>query len=356
MRKLKVGIIGSTGMVGQRFVSLLSGHPWFDIEVLAASRRSAGKRYADLIGDIWIQSERLPEYIGDMIVRDAADINGIAEAIDFAFCAVNMDKKEVRELENSFAMAECPIISNNSAHRLTPDVPMIVPELNASHAEVIEFQRKRLHTKRGFIAVKSNCSLQSYLPLLFPLRERWGLREAYVTTMQAVSGAGRRLETYPEIHDNVIPCIPGEEDKSEIEPRKILGHIENGEIVLSDSVAIHAKCTRVPISDGHMASVFALFDQKPSIEEVKQAWEGFGKLDLPSAPEQFIAIHDEADRPQTRLDRDAGNGMSISVGRLKYCSENCLSFVGLSHNTVRGAAGGAVLLAEQLVKEGYIEP
>ncbi len=359
MRKYKVGIIGATGMVGQRFVLLVDKHPWFDIEVLAASSRSSGKTYEEAVGGRWAMTTPMPEGVKKMNVYDAtADINTITSKVDFVFCAVDMKKDEIRALEDSYAKLECPVISNNSAHRHTPDVPMIIPELNPEHAQIIHSQRKRLGTKRGFVAVKSNCSLQSYVPALFPLSD-FGIKQSLVCTYQAISGAGKTFERWPEMVDNVIPFIGGEEEKSENEPLKIWGHIENGVIVDSDKPKITSQCLRVPVSDGHMAAVFVSFDKKPTKEQILEAWENFSgipqKLNLPSAPKQFLNYFVEDNMPQTKLNRDLEGGMAVSIGRLREDSQYDYKFVCLSHNTLRGAAGGAVLLAELLCAEGYID-
>ncbi len=359
MRKFQVGVIGATGMVGQRFMLLLANHPWFEVTALAASARSAGKTYPQAVGDKWAFEAPIPAKYNDMVVLDAeADMDELASRVDFVFCAVNMDKAKIRALEEAYAKKEVPVVSNNSAHRFTADVPMVIPEINADHVEVISSQRKRLGTKRGFIAVKSNCSLQSYVPLLHPLKS-FGIKEAAVCTYQAISGAGKTFTTMPEILDNVIPYIGGEEEKSEKEPLKIWGEIQNGEIVSATSPAITAQCLRVPVSDGHTAAVFVKFDKKPSKEEILSSWASFkGEpqiLGLPSAPEQFLQYFEEDNRPQAKLDRMAGNGMSVTVGRLREDVVFDYKFVGLSHNTLRGAAGGAVLLAELLAAKGYFD-
>ncbi len=359
MKKFKVGVIGATGMVGQRFMTLLADHPWFDVVVLAASARSAGKTYPQAVGDKWAFECPIPEKYTDMVVLDAeADMDKIASLVDFVFCAVNMDKAKIRALEEAYAKKEVPVVSNNSAHRFTADVPMVIPEINPEHVEVIPSQRKRLGTKKGFIAVKSNCSLQSYVPLLHPLKG-FGVKEAAVCTYQAISGAGKTFQTMPEILDNVIPYIGGEEEKSEKEPLKIWGEIKDGEIISATSPAITAQCLRVPVSDGHTAAVFVRFEKKPTKEEILSAWANFKgepqELKLPSAPEQFLQYFEEDNRPQAKLDRMAGNGMSITVGRLREDSVYDYKFVGLSHNTLRGAAGGAVLLAELLAAKGYFD-
>lgn len=359
MKSYNVGIVGATGMVGQRFISLLQGHPWFKIKVLAASSRSAGKKYKDAIGNRWAMNKPMPAELADMVVLDAtADAERIASKVDFIFCAVDMKKDEIKALEEMYAKLECPVMSNNSAHRGTNDVPMIIPEINHEHMEVVAAQRKRLGTKRGFIAVKSNCSLQSYVPAFAPLME-YELEKALVCTYQAISGAGKTFETWPEMSDNVIPYIGGEEEKSEQEPLKIWGKVEDGVIVNASSPSITAQCIRVPVSDGHMAAVFMSFKNKPSIEEIKEKWNAFKgepqKLDLPSAPKKFLHYYEEDNMPQTKLCRDLENGMAVSIGRLRADSQYDYKFVCLSHNTVRGAAGGAILMAELFAANGYFD-
>lgn len=358
MRQYSVGVIGCTGMVGQRFLTLLENHPWFNVTVLAASPRSAGKTYREAVGVRWSMDTPLPEKFADMTVMDANDVAAVAAKADFVFCAVDMKKDEIRALEEAYAKAECPVISNNSAHRFTPDVPMIIPELNADHAEIIPYQRRRLGTKRGFIAVKSNCSLQSYVPALFPL-QKWGVTKALVCTYQAISGAGKTFASWPEMVDNLIPYIGGEEEKSEKEPLKIYGHIENGAIVPADGPAFTAQCLRVPVTNGHFAAVYCSFEKKPSKEEIIDAWEHFsGKpqaLQLPHAPKQFLHYFTEDNMPQLRPHRDLESGMAISLGRLREDTQYDYKFVGLSHNTLRGAAGGGMLLAELLCAEGYMD-
>lgn len=359
MKKYNVGIIGATGMVGQRFATLLENHPWFEVKALAASARSAGKTYKEAVGKRWAMKTPMPACMEDMIILDAtADKEKIAGMVDFVFCAVDMKKDEIRALEDEYAKLECPVVSNNSAHRMTPDVPMVVPELNAEHIKIIEAQRKRLGTKRGFVAVKSNCSLQSYVPALYPLSD-YGVKDVLVCTYQAISGAGKTFETFPEIIDNVIPYIGGEEEKSEQEPLKIWGKIEDDKIVSADSPKFTAQCLRVPVSDGHMAAVFVRFDKKPTVDEIKAVWKEFKgraqELELPSAPKQFLNYFEEDNLPQTNLQRDLEGGMAISIGRLREDSQYDYKFVCLSHNTLRGAAGGAVLLAELLCAEGYMD-
>ena len=358
MKKFNVGIIGATGMVGQRFALLLENYPWFEVKVLAASSSSAGKKYKDAVRR-WHMAQPMPEKFADMVIMDAdADKQKIAAAVDFCFCAVNMPKEDIKALEETYARLECPIVSNNSAHRFTPDVPMIIPEINADHLAVIDAQRKRLGTKRGFIAVKSNCSLQSYVPLLHPLK-KYGIKCAAVTTYQAISGAGKTFETMPEIIDNIIPYIGGEEEKSEREPLKIWGGIKDGKIVPAEAPAITAQCLRVPVSDGHTAACFVSFDKKPTKQEILQAWKDFSgepqALKLPSAPAQFIHYFEENDRPQPKLDRMTENGMAVCAGRLREDNLFDYKFIGFSHNTLRGAAGGAVLLAELLAAKGYFD-
>ncbi len=359
MKQFNVGIIGATGMVGQRFATLLENHPWFNVKVLAASPRSAGRTYKDAVGARWCMKKPMPKSMEDMIIRDAtANIEAIAKEVDFVFCAVDMKKDEIRALEEAYAKAECPVISNNSAHRFTKDVPMIVPELNADHAAIIPAQRRRLGTKRGFIAVKSNCSLQSYVPALFPL-SKFGIERVLVCTYQAISGAGKTLENCPEIIDNVIPYIGGEEEKSEREPLKLWGKIVGDEIVPATEPSFTAQCLRVPVSDGHMGAVFVDFKNKPSKEEMIEIWANFSgraqELNLPSAPKQFLHYFTEDNLPQTKLQRDLEGGMAVSIGRLREDTQYDYKFVCLSHNTLRGAAGGAVLMAELLAAEGYLD-
>jgi aspartate-semialdehyde dehydrogenase len=357
MKKLSVGVLGATGMVGQRFVALLADHPWFEVTAVAASPASAGKSYGDAVAGRWTLPTAVPASTSKLIVGNASDIAAVAAQVDFVFCAVDMAKAETAKLEEDYARAEVPLISNNSAHRWTPDVPMMVPEINAHHAAVIEAQRKRLGTKRGFIAVKPNCSIQSYVPAIHPLLA-FGPTKLAVCTYQAISGAGKTFETWPEMVDNVIPYIKGEEEKSEQEPLKIWGAIENGKIVAAKSPLISAQCIRVPVSDGHMAAVFVAFDNKPSREQILAAWSEFGgkpqQLGLPSAPKPFLKYFEEDDRPQTKLDRDLGAGQAISIGRLRPDTMFDWRFIALSHNTIRGAAGGAVLTAELLKAEGYL--
>ena len=358
-KQYKVGIVGATGMVGQRFVTLLENHPWFNVKVLAASPRSAGKTYKEAVGSRWLIEKPMPKAMEDIVIMDAtADIEKIASQVDFVFCAVDMKKDEIKALEEAYAKHECPVMSNNSANRFTDDVPMIIPEINDEHMAIVEAQKKRLGTKRGFISVKSNCSIQSYVPALNPLR-KFGITKVLACTYQAISGAGKTFESFPEILDNVIPYIGGEEEKSEKEPLKIWGHIEGDVIVDATAPAITTQCLRVPVSDGHTAAVFVSFENKPSKEEILQAWKDFSgvpqELQLPSAPKQFLNYFTEDDRPQAKLDRNLEGGMAVSIGRLREDSQYDYKFVCLSHNTLRGAAGGAVLLAELLAAKGYFD-
>ncbi len=356
MNKMKVGVIGATGMVGQRFLTLLADHPYFEVSVLAASARSAGKTYKDAVGDRWKMTTPMPKQFEDMTVVDAADIQAVGRECSFVFCAVDMKKDEIRALEEAYAKAEIPVVSNNSANRWTPDVPMVIPEINDAHLEVIAAQRKRLGTKRGFIAVKPNCSIQSYVPALTPLL-KYGIKEVVATTYQAISGAGKTFREWPEMIDNVIPYIGGEEEKSEQEPLRVWGKVENGVIVKADAPHITTQCIRVPVTDGHTAAVFVRFENKPTKEQILADWKAFSgkpqELGLPHAPEQFITYFEEDNRPQAKLDRDIYGGMGVTVGRLREDSMFDYKFVGLSHNTLRGAAGGAVLIAELLYREGY---
>ena len=356
-RKLQVGIVGATGMVGQRFVTLLSEHPWFDISVLAASGRSAGKTYGEAVQGRWAMPNPVPDKISGMEVSEGSDVEGIAGKCDFIFCAVDMAKDEIRALEDRYAKAETPVVSNNSAHRKTPDVPMVVPEVNLGHFRIIESQRKRLGTHRGFIAVKPNCSIQSYVPALHPLLD-FGVSQVVVCTYQAISGAGKTFDSMPEIVDNIIPYIGGEEEKSEQEPLAIWGEVINDSIVPAKSPAITSQCIRVPVTDGHLAAVFVSFDSKPNAGEMVDRWKSWipepQARKLPSAPSPFLIYFDEDDRPQTKLDRDAGNGMAVTIGRLRDDLIHDYRFICLSHNTLRGAAGGGVLMAEALVSDGYL--
>ncbi len=358
MKSYNVGIIGATGMVGQRLITLLADHPWFNITYLGASERSAGKTYREAVSGRWAMATPIPENAAGMHVYDALDIETAKKKVDFVFCAVSLDKEKTKALEEAYAKQEIPVVSNNSAHRGTPDVPMLIPEVNAHHIAVIEKQRARLGTKKGFISVKPNCSIQTYVPALHPLLD-FGIKQVVVCTYQAVSGASKTLESWPEMADNVIPYIGGEEQKSEQEPLKIWGAIGDNGIVNARKPVITTQCIRVPISDGHMAATFVSFEKKPSMKQIKQRWNEFSglpqQLGLPSAPEKFLMYFEDDSRPQTRLDRDNGNGMSVSIGRLREDTIFDYKFVCLSHNTLRGAAGGGVLAAELLAKKGYFD-
>ena len=357
MKEFKVGVVGATGMVGQRFVTLLENHPWFHLTAVAASGRSAGKTYEEAVGSRWAMKTPIPEKVAQMVVMDASDVKNVSDLCDFVFCAVNMKKDEIKALEEAYAKTETPVISNNSANRGMADVPMLIPEINPEHAHAIERQRERLGTKVGFIAVKPNCSIQSYVPALTPLYS-CGIESVMVSTYQAISGAGKTFETMPEIIDNVIPFISGEEEKSEQEPLKIWGKLENGLIVNAASPKISAHCVRVPVSDGHLATVFVKFKNKPTKEQMLAAWATFKgepqKLELPSAPKQFLQYMTEENRPQTKLDRDFEHGMGICIGRLRDDPIFDYRFVCISHNTLRGAAGGGVESAELLCAQGWI--
>jgi len=361
MKTFNVGIIGATGMVGQRFSLLLENHPWFNVVAVAASKRSAGKTYAEAVEGRWAMKAPIPEKMKDLVMMDAADVEAVASKVDFVFCAVDMKKDEIKALEEAYAKAECPVISNNSANRGTPDVPMIVPEINPEHAEIIHAQRKRLGTNRGFIAVKSNCSLQSYVPAIHPIKEKYKVNKVLACTYQAISGAGKTFERWPEMVDNLIPYIGGEEEKSEQEPLKLWGHIDGDKIVNADDIEITSQCLRVPVSDGHTAAVFMSFgvEDKPSVEEIIEVWNSYKgraqELELPSAPKQFLHYFTEPDMPQIKLARELEGGMAISVGRLRPDTQYDMKFVCMSHNTLRGAAGGAVLMAELLCAEGYMD-
>ena len=359
MKNYNVGIIGATGMVGQRFAVLLENHPWFNVKVLAASPRSAGKTYKEAVGSRWLIEKPMPKAMEDIVIMDAtADIEKIASQVDFVFCAVDMKKDEIKALEEAYAKHECPVMSNNSANRFTDDVPMIIPEINDEHMAIVEAQKKRLGTKRGFISVKSNCSIQSYVPALNPFR-KFGITKVLACTYQAISGAGKTFETWPEMVDNLIPYIGGEEEKSEQEPLKLWGHIDGDKIVPATAPSITAQCLRVPVSDGHMGAVFVSFDKKPTKEEILKTWKEFHgpaqDLDLPSAPKQFLHYFEEDDRPQPKLDRNTENGMAVCIGRLREDTLFDYKFACMSHNTLRGAAGGAVLLAELLAVKGYFD-
>ena len=356
-QKLRVGILGATGMVGQRFISLLENHPWFEVVTLAASPRSAGKTYEEAVGGRWKMDTPMPEAVKKLVVMNVNDVEHVASTVDFVFSAVDMSKDEIKAIEEAYAKTETPVVSNNSAHRWTPDVPMVVPEINPEHFDVIEFQKKRLGTKRGFIAVKPNCSIQSYAPVLTAWKE-FEPYEVVATTYQAISGAGKTFKDWPEMEGNIIPFIGGEEEKSEQEPLRIWGKIENGVIVKATEPKITCQCIRVPVLNGHTAAVFVKFRKKPTKEQLIEKLENFKglpqELNLPSAPKQFIRYMTEDNRPQVTLDVNYENGMGINVGRLREDSVYDWKFVGLSHNTVRGAAGGAVLCAETLVAKKYI--
>ena len=356
-QKLKVGILGATGMVGQRFISLLENHPWFEVVTVAASPRSAGKTYEEAVGDRWKMDTPMPEAVKKLVVLNVNDVEHVASTVDFVFSAVDMSKDEIKAIEEAYAKTETPVVSNNSAHRWTPDVPMVVPEINADHFEVIKDQKKRLGTTRGFIAVKPNCSIQSYAPCLAAWKE-FGPKELVVTTYQAISGAGKTFKDWPEMVENIIPFIGGEEEKSEQEPLRLFGKVVDGKIEKATAPLITTQCIRVPVLDGHTAAVFVNFEKKPTKEEIIDRWENFKglpqELNLPSAPKQFIRYMEEDNRPQVKLDIDFENGMGISMGRLREDTMFDYKFVGLSHNTVRGAAGGAVLCAEILTAQGYI--
>lgn len=357
-QKLKVGILGATGMVGQRFIALLENHPWFDVVTVAASPRSAGMTYEEAAGNRWKMDTPMPENVKKLIVENVNEIEKVASGVDFVFSAVDMTKDEIKAIEEAYAKTETPVVSNNSAHRWTPDVPMVVPEINAEHFDVIKDQRKRLGTTCGFIAVKPNCSIQSYAPCIAAWKE-FGPKELVVTTYQAISGAGKTFADWPEMKENIIPYIGGEEEKSEQEPLRILGKVENGEIVKASLPKITCQCLRVPVLNGHTAAVFINFEKNPSKEELIDRlvnFKGFPQEEkLPSAPGQFIRYMEEDDRPQVTLDVDYENGMGVTIGRLREDSMFDFKFVGLSHNTVRGAAGGAVLCAEALTAKGYIK-
>lgn len=355
--KLKVGIVGGTGMVGQRFVALLENHPWFEVTSIAASANSAGKTYEESVSGRWKLATEMPDSIKKIMVKDASKVEDVASDVDFVFCAVDMKKEEIKALEEAYAKTGTPVVSNNSAHRWTPDVPMVIPEVNPGHIAVVEYQRKRLGTKTGFIAVKPNCSIQSYVPALHAVLD-YKPTQVVACTYQAISGAGKTFKDWPEMIDNVIPYIGGEEEKSEQEPLRIWGSIVDGAIVKTAAPSITTQCIRVPVTDGHMAAVFVSFEKKVSKDEILSRWNTFKgrpqELELPSAPKQFITYFEEDNRPQTKLDRDIYNGMGVTAGRLRADSLYDYKFVSLSHNTVRGAAGGAVLIAELLKAEGYI--
>lgn len=345
-------------MVGQRFIQLLDGHPWFEVTAIAASRNSAGKTYEESVQGRWKLDTPIPDAVKGIVVQDASEVEAVASGVDFIFCAVDMKKDEIKALEEAYAKTGTPVVSNNSAHRWTPDVPMVIPEINPEHLQVIEAQRKRLGTSTGFIAVKPNCSIQSYVPALHALQE-FKPTTVVASTYQAISGAGKNFTDWPEMLDNVIPYIGGEEEKSEQEPLRIWGSVEGGEIVKASAPQITTQCIRVPVTDGHLATVFVNFEHKPTKEEILSRWQAYRgrpqELELPSAPKQFVTYFEEENRPQTKLDRDLEGGMGVSTGRLREDSLYDFKFVGLSHNTLRGAAGGAVLIAELLKAEGYIQ-
>jgi aspartate-semialdehyde dehydrogenase len=357
-QKLRVGILGGTGMVGQRFISLLENHPWFEVVAIAASPRSAGKSYEEAVGSRWKMTTPMPETVKKLVVMNVNEVEKVASEVDFVFSAVDMSKDEIKAIEEAYAKTETPVVSNNSAHRWTPDVPMVVPEINSEHFDVIKFQKERLGTKRGFIAVKPNCSIQSYAPCLAAWKE-FEPSVAVVTTYQAISGAGKTFDEWPEMIENVIPYIGGEEEKSEQEPLRVFGKIEDGVIVKAQEPKISAQCIRVPVLNGHTAAVFVSFKKKPTKEQLIEklvAFKGLPQeLELPSAPKQFVRYMEEDNRPQVKEDVDYENGMGVSIGRLREDNVFDYKFVGLSHNTVRGAAGGAVLCAELLKAQGYIQ-
>lgn len=357
-KKLKVGVLGATGMVGQRFISLLAEHPWYEVVTVAASPRSAGKTYEEAVGGRWKMKTPMPECVKSLVVMNVNEVEKVAAGVDFVFSAVDMTKDEIRAIEEAYAKTETPVVSNNSAHRWTPDVPMVIPEVNPEHFKVIEFQKQRLGTKRGFIAVKPNCSIQSYAPVLSAWRE-FEPYEVVATTYQAISGAGKTFKDWPEMVENIIPYIGGEEEKSEQEPLRIWGEIKDGVIVKASEPVITCQCIRVPVLDGHTAAVFVKFRKKPSKEQLIEKLTAFKglpqELELPSAPKQFIQYLEEDNRPQVKLDVDFERGMGVSVGRLREDTVYDYKFVGLSHNTLRGAAGGAVLCAELLTAQGYIQ-
>lgn len=358
MKKYRVGILGATGMIGQSYLLLLKDHPWFEVEALAASKRSAGKKYEEAVASKWAVESELPEKFKDIEVLDAVnDIKKIASQVDFVFCAVDMEEEKVKQLEVDYAKLECPVVSNNSAHRFFKDIPLVVPEINSDHIKVIPLQKQRLGTKRGFIATKSNCSIMSYIPAAHPLMEL-GIQKILVCTYQALSGAGKTHATWPEMEDNVIPFISGEEEKSEKEPLKIWGNLGKDGISLAEGPSITAQCVRIPVNYGHTAAVFMSFKNEVSLEDIINRWESYEgysqKLSLPSSPAQFLHYHKESDRPQLSFDVNCEKGMGISIGRLRRDTQYDIKFVCMSNNLVRGAAGGAVLLAELLCKEGYI--
>ena len=357
-KKLRVGILGATGMVGQRFISLLENHPWFEVVAVAASPRSAGKTYEDAVGDRWKMDTPMPERVRNMVVLNVNDVEHVASQVDFVFSAVDMTKEEIKKIEEDYAKTETPVVSNNSAHRWTEDVPMVVPEINPEHLALIETQKKRLGTKKGFIVVKPNCSIQSYTPALVALKE-FGPKVVVATTYQAISGAGKTFKEWPEMVGNIIPYIGGEEEKSEQEPLRIMGKVVDGKIEKAQLPVITTQCIRVPVLNGHTAAVFVSFEKKPTKEQIIEKWRSFSglpqELNLPSAPKHFIQYLEEDNRPQVALDVNYENGFGVSFGRLREDTVFDYKFVGLSHNTIRGAAGGAVLIAELLTAQKYIE-
>ena len=357
-KKLRVGILGATGMVGQRFISLLENHPWFEVVAVAASPRSAGKTYEDAVGDRWKMDTPMPERVRNMVVLNVNDVEHVASQVDFVFSAVDMTKEEIKKIEEDYAKTETPVVSNNSAHRWTEDVPMVVPEINPEHLALIETQKKRLGTKKGFIVVKPNCSIQSYTPALVALKE-FGPKVVVATTYQAISGAGKTFKEWPEMVGNIIPYIGGEEEKSEQEPLRIMGKVVDGKIEKAQLPVITTQCIRVPVLNGHTAAVFVSFEKKPTKEQIIEKWRSFSglpqELNLPSAPKHFIQYLEEDNRPQVALDVNYENGFGVSFGRLREDTVFVYKFVGLSHNTIRGAAGGAVLIAELLTAQKYIE-
>ena len=357
-KKLRVGILGATGMVGQRFIALLENHPWYEVVTVAASPRSAGKTYEEAVGGRWKMDTPMPEGVKNLIVANVNEVEKVASSVDFVFSAVDMTKEEIKAIEDAYAKTETPVVSNNSAHRWTKDVPMVVPEINPEHFDVIEAQKKRLGTTKGFVAVKPNCSIQSYAPVLTAWKE-FEPTEVVATTYQAISGAGKTFKDWPEMVENIIPYIGGEEEKSEQEPLRIWGKVVDGEIVKAEGPVITTQCIRVPVLNGHTAAVFVKFAKKPTKEQLIDRIVTFKglpqELELPSAPKQFIQYLEEDNRPQVQLDVNYENGMGVSVGRIREDSVYDFKFVGLSHNTVRGAAGGAILCAETLTAKGYIQ-
>lgn len=357
-QKLRAGILGATGMVGQRFISLLENHPWFEVVTVAASERSAGKTYEEAVGNRWKMDTPMPEDVKKLVVLNVNEVEKVAETVDFVFSAVDMTKDEIKAIEEAYAKTETPVVSNNSAHRWTPDVPMVVPEINVGHFDVIAHQKERLGTAHGFIAVKPNCSIQSYAPCLAAWEE-FGPKEVVATTYQAISGAGKTFKDWPEMAENIIPFIGGEEEKSEQEPLRVLGKVENGEIVKAELPKITCQCVRVPVLNGHTAAVFINFEKKPAKEQLIEklvSFKGYPQeAELPSAPKQFIQYLEDDNRPQVKMDVDYEHGMGVSIGRLREDTMFDYKFIGLSHNTVRGAAGGAVLCAEALTAKGYIQ-